>query len=72
MSKNLYSIKGQEAVKAFMRFGWLVWEVKATMLILRCQWYDCYNSGDKVLKIGLLKNAIKKSGMSKAKFLELL
>ena len=73
MSKNLHNIKGQEAVKAFMRFGGVLKGGKGDHINVKMpNGMIVTIPGNKVLKIGLLKNAIKKAGLTEEKFLELL
>lgn len=73
MSKNLHNIKGQEAMKAFMRFGGVRKGGKGDHINVKMpNGMIVTIPGNKVLKIGLLKNAIKKAGMTEEKFLELL
>jgi len=73
MSNSLYNIKGPEAVKAFMRFGGISKGGKGDHVNIKMpNGMIVTIPGNKVLKIGLLKNAIKKAGMTEEKFLELL
>ena len=73
MSKNLHNIKGKEAIKAFVRFGGIERGGKGDHVNIKMP-----NSiivtipGNKVIKIGLLKSAIKKAGLTEEQFLELL
>ena len=73
MTKKLYNIKGQEAIKAFMRFGGVRREGKGDHINIKMpNGMIITIPGNKVIKIGLLKSAIKKAGLTEEQFIELL
>ena len=71
--KGLRGIKGHEAVRAFIRAGGVMRQEKGDHVnikmpdgqIITLPW-------SKEIKIGLLKAAIRKSGLTEEKFIELL
>ena len=73
MSRNLHNIKAQEAIKVFMRFGGVRKGGKGDHVNIKMPNGMIVTIPEKkVLKIGLLKAAIKKAGMTEEKFIELL
>jgi predicted RNA binding protein YcfA (HicA-like mRNA interferase family) len=73
MSRNLRNIKGKDAVKAFIKFGGAERKGKGDHINIKMPNRMIVTiPGNKELKIGLLKNAIKKAGLSEEEFLKLL
>jgi predicted RNA binding protein YcfA (HicA-like mRNA interferase family) len=73
MSQNLRNIKGKDAVKAFIKFGGTERKGKGDHINIKMpNGMIVTIPGNKELKIGLLKNAIKKAGLSEEEFLKLL
>ena len=73
MTKRLHNIKGQDAIKAFIRFGGIEKRGKGDHVNIKMpNGMIVTIPGNKELKIGLLKNAIRKSGLTEEQFLELL
>jgi predicted RNA binding protein YcfA (HicA-like mRNA interferase family) len=73
MTKSLYNIKGRDAIKAFIQFGGIEKRGKGDHVNIKMpNGMIITIPGNKELKIGLLKNAIKKGGMTEAQFYELI
>lgn len=73
MSKRLRGIKGTEAVKAFVAAGGIRRKGKGDHINIKMPNGQIITiPGSKELKVGLLKAAIKKSGLTEEEFLELL
>ncbi|MDP2845009.1 MAG: type II toxin-antitoxin system HicA family toxin [Candidatus Methanoperedens sp.] len=71
--KQLKNIKGNEAVKAFIRAGGIPRRGKGDHVNIKMPNGQIITiPGSKVLKIGLVKAAIKKAGLTDEKFLTLL
>ena len=73
MTKKLYNIKGQEAIKAFMRFGGVRRGGKGDHVNIKMpNGMIITIPSNKEVKIGLLKSAIRKAGITEEQFIELL
>lgn len=73
MTKGLHNIKGQDAIKAFIRFGGIEKGGKGDHVNIKMpNGMIITIPGNKELKIGLLKSAIRKSGLAEERFHELL
>jgi len=73
MSKRLRGIKGTEAVKAFVAAGGIRRRGKGDHINIKMPNGQIITiPGSKELKVGLLKAAIKKSGLTEEEFLELM
>jgi predicted RNA binding protein YcfA (HicA-like mRNA interferase family) len=73
MGKNLHNIKGQDAIKAFLRFGGIEKKGKGDHVNIKMpNGMIVTIPVNKELKIGLIKNAIRKSGLTDEQFYELL
>jgi len=73
MTKRLHNIKGQDAIRAFKRFGGIEKTGKGDHVNIKMpNGMIVTIPGNKELKIGLLKSAIRKSGLTEEQFLELL
>jgi predicted RNA binding protein YcfA (HicA-like mRNA interferase family) len=73
MTKSLHNIKGRDAIKAFIQFGGIEKRGKGDHVNIKMpNGMIITIPGNKELKIGLLKNAIKKGGMTEAQFYELI
>jgi predicted RNA binding protein YcfA (HicA-like mRNA interferase family) len=73
MSKRLRGIKGTEAVKAFVAAGGIRRKGKGDHINIKMPNGQIITiPGSKELKVGLLKAAIKKSGLTEEEFLELM
>ncbi|MCL4512081.1 MAG: type II toxin-antitoxin system HicA family toxin [Bacteroidetes bacterium] len=73
MSRSLYGIKGQDAVKAFIRAGGIEKPGKGDHVNIKMpNGMIVTIPGNRELKIGLLKSAIRKAGLSEQEFLDLL
>jgi predicted RNA binding protein YcfA (HicA-like mRNA interferase family) len=73
MSKSLRGIKGFDAVKVFVKIGGLKRKGKGDHVNIKMPNGQLITIPvSKELKIGLLKNAIKKAGLTEENFLELL
>ncbi|MDP2766624.1 MAG: type II toxin-antitoxin system HicA family toxin [Candidatus Methanoperedens sp.] len=71
--KQLKNIKGTEAMKAFIKAGGISRRGKGDHVNKKMQKGQIITiPGSKVLKIGLVKEAIKKAGLTDEKFLTLL
>ena len=73
MSKNLHNIKGKEAIKVFVHFGGVERGGKGDHVNIKMpNGIIITIPGNKVIKIGLLKSAIKKAGLTEEQFLKLI
>ncbi|MDG6996875.1 MAG: type II toxin-antitoxin system HicA family toxin [Nitrososphaerota archaeon] len=73
MSRSLYAIKGNDAVKAFVRAGGIEKTGKGDHVNIKMpNGMIVTIPGNKELKIGLLKSAIRKAGLTEEQFLDLL
>jgi predicted RNA binding protein YcfA (HicA-like mRNA interferase family) len=73
MPKRLRGIKGIEAVKAFIAAGGIRKKGKGDHINLKMPKGQIITiPGSKELKVGLLKAAIKKAGLTEEEFLELM
>jgi predicted RNA binding protein YcfA (HicA-like mRNA interferase family) len=73
MSKSLHGIKGFDAVKVFVKIGGIKRKGKGDHINIKMPNGQLITIPlSKELKIGLLKNAIKKAGITEENFLELL
>jgi predicted RNA binding protein YcfA (HicA-like mRNA interferase family) len=73
LAKSLHNIKGQEAIKAFMRFGGVERGGKGDHVNIKMpNGMIVTIPGNKEIKIGLLKSAIRKAGLTEEHFIELL
>jgi len=73
MSKILRGIKGSDAVKVFVKIGGIKRKGKGDHINIKMPNGQLITIPvSKELKIGLLKNAIKKAGLTEERFLELL
>ncbi len=73
MSGELHNIKGKDAIKAFVRFGGVEKPGKGDHINVKMpNGMIITIPGNKELKIGLLKSAIRKAGMSEEQFLSLI
>jgi len=73
MSRRLRAIKGAEAVKVFVAAGGIRKKGKGDHINIKMPNGQIITiPGSKELKIGLLKAAIKKAGLTEEEFLELL
>ena len=73
MTKKLYNIKGQDAIKVFIRFGGIEKRGKGDHVNIKMpNGMIVTIPGNKDLKIGLIKSAIRKNGLTEEQFLELL
>jgi predicted RNA binding protein YcfA (HicA-like mRNA interferase family) len=73
MTKKLHNIKGQDAIKVFIHFGGIEKKGKGDHINIKMpNGIIVTIPGNKDLKIGLIKNAIRKSGLTEEQFLELL
>ena len=73
MTKSLHNIKARDAIKAFIQFGGIEKRGKGDHVNIKMpNGMIITIPGNKELKIGLLKNAIKKGGMTEAQFYELI
>jgi predicted RNA binding protein YcfA (HicA-like mRNA interferase family) len=73
MSKRLRGIKGTEAVKAFVAAGGIRRKGKGDHINIKMPNGQIITiPGSKELKVGLLKAAIKKSGLTDEEFLKLM
>ena len=73
MTKRLHNIKGQDAIKAFICFGGIKKRGKGDHVNIKMpNGMIVTIPRNKELKIGLLKSAIRKSGLTEEQFLELL
>jgi predicted RNA binding protein YcfA (HicA-like mRNA interferase family) len=73
MTKRLHNIKGQDAIKTFIRFGGVKKRGKGDHVNIKMpNGMIVTIPMNKELKIGLLKSAIRKSGFTEEQFLELL
>jgi predicted RNA binding protein YcfA (HicA-like mRNA interferase family) len=73
MGKNLHNIKGKDALKAFICAGGIERGGKGDHINIKMpNGMIITIPGNKTLKIGLLKNAIKKAGITENEFLDLL
>jgi len=73
MGKQLRGIKGKEAVKAFLKAGGVSKGGKGDQVNIKMPnglIITIPQSGE--LKIGLIKNAIKKAGLTEEQFLDLI
>jgi len=72
MSKRLRGIKGKEAVKAFVAAGGIRKKGKGDHINIKMPNGQIITiPGSKELKVGLLKAAIKKAGLTEEEFIEL-
>jgi len=73
MTKSLHNINGRDAIKAFVRYGGIEKSGKGDHVNIKMpNGMIITIPGNKELKIGLLKNAIKKSGLTESQFYELI
>ncbi len=73
MSKNLHNIKGKEAIKIFVHFGGVERGGKGDHVNIKMpNGIIITIPGNKIIKIGLLKSAIKKAGLTEEQFLKLI
>ena len=73
MTKGLHNIKGQDAINAFIRFGGIEKTGKGDHVNIKMpNGMIVTIPGNKELKIGLLKSALRKSGLTQEQFLDLL
>ena len=73
MSKELRGIKGKDAIKAFLRAGGIERPGKGDHINIKMPNGMIITIPDKgELKIGLLKSAIHKAGLTEEQFLDLL
>jgi predicted RNA binding protein YcfA (HicA-like mRNA interferase family) len=73
MSRELRGIKGKDAIKAFLRAGGVEKPGKGDHVNIKMpNGMIITIPGKGELKIGLLKNAIHKAGLTEVQFLELL
>lgn len=73
MSKRLRGIRGTEAVKAFVAAGCIKRKGKGDHINIKMQNGQIITIPvSKELKVGLLKAAIKKAGLTEEEFLELI
>ena len=73
MKRSLRGIKGRDAVKAFVRAGGKVRKGKGDHINIKMPNGQLITIPvSKELKIGLLKNVIKRAGLTEEEFLKLL
>ncbi|MBS3944776.1 MAG: type II toxin-antitoxin system HicA family toxin [Melioribacter sp.] len=73
MPRNLYNIKGNEALRVFEKNGGVVKSGKGDHINIKMpNGMIITIPGNKILKIGLLKAAIRKAGLTDQQFLEKL
>ncbi|MCD6407973.1 type II toxin-antitoxin system HicA family toxin [bacterium] len=73
MKRSLRGIKGRDAVKAFVRAGGKVRKGKGDHINIKMPNGQLITIPvSKELKIGLLKNGIKRAGLTEEEFLKLL
>lgn len=73
MKRSLHGIKGKDATKAFVRVGGIEKVGKGDHVNIKMpNGMIVTIPGNKELKIGLLKSAIRKAGLTEEQFLELL
>ena len=73
MSFKLRNIKGNDAIKAFVRLGGIERKGKGDHVNIKMpNGMIITIPGNKVLKIGLLKSVIRKAGITDEQFLDLL
>ena len=73
MGRSLHNVKGKDAVKAFVKFGGVERKGKGDHINIKMpNGMIVTIPGNKELKIGLLKNAIRKAGLKEEEFLKLL
>ncbi len=73
MPKRLRGVKGREAIKAFVAAGGIKRKGKGDHINIKMpNGLIITIPGTKELKMGLLKDAIRKANLTKEKFLELL
>lgn len=73
MSRRLRGIKGKEAVRVFVRAGGIERPGKGDHINIKMpNGMVITIPGKKELKVGLLKSAIRKAGISEERFIDLL
>ena len=73
MGKSLRGIKGENAIKVFVKTGGIVRKGKGDHINIKMPDGQLITIPlSKELKIGLLKSAIKKAGLTEEEFLKLL
>ncbi len=73
MKGSLHNVKGKDAVNAFVRAGGIEKPGKGDHVNIKMpNGMIVTIPGNKELKIGLLKSAIRKAGLTEEQFLELL
>ncbi len=73
MGKSLRGIKGKDAIKVFVKVGGIVRKGKGDHINVKMPNGQLITiPSSKELKIGLLKDAIKKAGLTEEAFLKLL